>query len=120
MGKYIHVVEDDEDIRFIIEFILKDSNFEVKLSPTAKHFAETLPQHRPDLILLDIMLPDGDGRDICRSLKSNQATKDIPVIMMSAHAAEMEATNTSMANDFIRKPFDIENFLTRIDKLIVD
>lgn len=119
MGKYIHVVEDDEDIRHIIEFILKDSNFEVTVSPTVQHFVESLPKHRPDLILLDIMLPDGDGRDVCRSLKSDIATKDIPIIMMSAHVPEYDVKSTTMANDFIGKPFDIENFLKRIDNLIV-
>ncbi|RYE53081.1 MAG: response regulator transcription factor, partial [Sphingobacteriales bacterium] len=63
MNKRIHVVEDDEDIRYIIDFILKDSQFDVTLSPTATHFNEAIKGAQPDLILLDIMLPDGDGRD---------------------------------------------------------
>lgn len=120
MSKRIHVVEDDEDIRYIIEFILTDSNYEVSVSPTAKDFAESLPGNFPDLILLDIMLPDGDGRDICRCLKSNNSTKDIPIIMMSAHAGEKEIAEKCHANDFIKKPFDIEHFLTSINRLIVD
>ncbi|RZL12364.1 MAG: response regulator, partial [Pedobacter sp.] len=106
------------DIRYIIEFILKDSDFDVSLSPTAKDFDESIDHSQPDLILLDIMLPDGDGRDICRRLKTNESTKNIPVVMMSAHAAEKDVIESCFANDFIKKPFDIDNFLSRINKLI--
>lgn len=118
MRKRIHVVEDDEDIRFIIDFILKDANFEVELSATASHFREAIKTSKPDLFLLDIMLPDGDGRDICQSLKNDPDTKHIPVIMMSAHATESGILETYCADSFIRKPFDIDQFLGQINSYL--
>lgn len=116
MHKRIHVVEDDEDIRFIIEFILKEADFDVELSPNATHFNQVFPTSRPDLFLLDIMLPDGDGRDLCKKLKEDPETRNIPVIMMSAHATESGLMENYQADAFIKKPFDIDDFLDKINR----
>ncbi len=118
MNKRIHVVEDDEDIRFIIDFILRDANFDVELSASATDFYEKINYSNPDLILLDIMLPDGDGREICKKLKADASTKNIPIIMMSAHVAENDAIVVCNADDFITKPFDIDSFIHKITRLV--
>jgi two-component system phosphate regulon response regulator PhoB len=107
MKKYIHVVEDNEDIRYIVEFFLSDFDYEVQVSATAKEFIESLEKPLPDLYLLDVMLPDGNGLEICRYIKNNTATKHIPVIIMSANANEQEVKRESDANAFINKPFDL-------------
>jgi len=116
MGKRIHIVEDDEDIRFIIYYILTDSGYTVTESGTAKEFQEYISTEKPDLILMDVMLPDGNGIVLCRKLKENPQRSDVPVIIMSAHAAEKSVLEEACAEDFISKPFDINIFLAVVNK----
>ena len=116
MKKYIHVVEDNEDIRYIVEFFLSDFDYEVQVSATAKDFVNSLDNPLPDLYLLDVMLPDGNGLEICRYIKTNKDTKHIPVIIMSANANEQEVKKESDANDFISKPFDLTDLADCIKK----
>jgi len=116
MKKYIHVVEDNEDIRYIVEFFLSDFDYEVRVSATAKEFIKSLDNPLPDLYLLDVMLPDGNGLEICRYIKNNKTTQHIPVIIMSANANELEVKRDSDANDFINKPFDLMDLATCIKK----
>lgn len=116
MSKQIHIVEDDEDIRFIIYYILTDSGYTVTESATAKEFVNYISTEKPDLILMDVMLPDGNGIGLCRNLKEDSQTSHIPVIIMSAHAAEKSVLEEACAEDFISKPFDINVFLTAVNK----
>ena len=116
MKKYIHVVEDNEDIRYIVEFFLSDYDYEVQLSATVKDFVSSTKNPYPDLYLIDVMLPDGNGLEICRHIKNNNKTKHIPVIIMSAHINEQEIKKQANADDFISKPFDLNNLVARIEK----
>ncbi|WP_424494643.1 response regulator transcription factor [Salinimicrobium sp. GXAS 041] len=111
--KEIFIVEDDEGIRELIEFLLVSHNYSVKTFPSARSFQKIVPQEIPDLFLLDIMLPDGNGLDLCKDLKKKEVTKKIPVLLMSAHA---NINKLEGADDFIAKPFDIEELLQRIRK----
>ncbi|MDB5120795.1 MAG: response regulator [Sphingobacteriales bacterium] len=115
MIKHILVVEDDENIREVLEYILNDSGYEVKSTSTAREFFHKIEASNPDLIILDINLPDGDGRELCKAIKSNVRTKNIPVIMMSASLNISEILKESGANDFIPKPFNIDSFLNHVD-----
>lgn len=117
--KEIFIVEDDDGIRELIEYLLISHNYKVQTFPNAERFKNTINSQSPDLILLDIMLPDGNGLEICEGLGEKDETNDIPVLLMSAHA-EVDAKKTSNARDFIAKPFDIEDFLHRIEKHIQD
>ncbi|MCX2481086.1 response regulator [Pedobacter sp. MC2016-15] len=116
MKKYIHVVEDNEDIRYIVEFFLADFDYEVQLSANVKDFIGSLNGPLPDLYLVDVMLPDGNGLEICNHLKNSQATKHIPVIIMSAHSNEREIKRDTTADDFISKPFDLNDLVAAIEK----
>lgn len=116
MLKHILVVEDDPDISEIIEYILSDSGYEVDTSATATEFFRRFEELNPDLIILDVRLPDGDGRELCKAIKSNIKTRSIPVIMMSAHLDITQAIKEAGANDFIPKPFDINNFINRVGR----
>ena len=115
MIKHILVVEDDENIREVLEYILNDSGYKVNSTATAQDFFKRIEASDPDLIILDINLPDGDGRELCKAIKSNVRTKNIPVIMMSASLNISEILKESGANDFIPKPFNIDNFLNQVD-----
>ncbi len=117
MRKIVVVVEDNRTIRELIKYVLEASQFEVVAFGTATTFLSAAHDIRPDLYLLDIMLPDGDGIGLCKLLKSKKDTCKTPVIMMSAHT---DQTNPECdAVDFIEKPFDIYNFISRIQRQIV-
>lgn len=68
----------------------------------------------PDLILMDIMLPDGNGLEMCRDLYADKSAAHIPVVLMSAHTAEYQVHRENCARDFIAKPFDIDEFIARV------
>lgn len=102
------IVEDNPDIRDLIGFILTEDAYQLKMCPTAISFQDEIAKKLPDVIVMDIMLPDGDGTDLCRVVKNNPATQHIPVLLMSAHKSELK-TETG-ANSFIPKPFNIIDF----------
>lgn len=116
--KTIFLVEDDQSLRELIHFLLTDKNYEVEAFPNATSFEKRLKTSEPDLILMDIMLPDGNGVDLCKGLKSSNYKNEIPVLLMSAHANPSIADNSG-ACDFIKKPFDIEELYTRIEKHVI-
>ena len=115
MSKLIQVIEDDEAIRDVIEYLLQESEFEVNVAANAKEFKINLFNTLPDLILMDVKLPDGDGIQLCRQLKQSLDTRHIPVIIMSAHAPAEASSKTAFADDFISKPFDLNDLLKRIE-----
>ena len=78
----IYIVEDDTNIREIESFALKNSGYQVEDFPNAKEFYSALKDKKPDLVLLDIMLPDEDGMEILKKIRGNKNTKDVPVIMV--------------------------------------
>ncbi|WP_316814834.1 response regulator [Pedobacter nyackensis] len=114
MSKCIYLVEDDDDIRFIVEYVLIEEGYEVKAFGTASEFHKGLSTNKIDLIILDVMLPDGNGIDICRKLKTNNQTSHIPVVIMSAHAAEKSILEEACADGFINKPFDLKDLTNQI------
>ena len=111
--KEIYVVEDDEGIRELIEILLQSHNYTVKTFPNARSFQNTVPGKLPDLFLIDIMLPDGNGINLCKDLKASEYTLKIPVVLMSAHA---DINHVDGADDFIAKPFDVDELLKRIEQ----
>lgn len=118
MAKLIHVIEDDDDIRYILEYILLEANYKATLFSTAAAFEQALTGVKPDLIILDVMLPDGNGIEICRRLKINPEILHIPVLIMSAHAAAQSILEEACADDFISKPFDLDQFIDRVNHLL--
>ncbi|MFW0718556.1 response regulator transcription factor [Pedobacter sp. N23S346] len=112
--KKVCVLEDDDDIREIIGFLLESEHYEVFAYPSVKDFTLGATAVMPDVFILDIMLPDGNGLDVCNEIKSNVRLSSIPVIMMSANYTENDVKTTCNAQDFIRKPFDIGDFVDRV------
>jgi two-component system phosphate regulon response regulator PhoB len=118
MGKIIQVVEDDRDIRFILEYVLADLGFVLETFDSVKSFSHRGRRDNVDLILLDVQLPDGNGIDLCRHLKTSELTKHIPIVIMSANASSTRAIIDGKADDFIAKPFDLDEFVARIHKIL--
>ena len=117
--KKVLVVDDNADILHVISMILDMEGFEVECCDNGHCIGDTITSFGPDLILLDIMLGDMDGREVCRSLKTNPRTGHIPVIMISAsHNLYDRQEQPCLADDFIAKPFDIDNLAKKVNQYI--
>jgi two-component system phosphate regulon response regulator PhoB len=113
--KRIHILEDDQEIRNVIEILLKEEGFELQLSSSFSELKKNIQDAMPDLFLLDVMLPDGNGAEICEDLKTDIFTKHIPIIVMSAQNNSEQKAIDAFADDYISKPFDIYDVLERIN-----
>ena len=112
----IYVLEDDKSILEIEEYALTASSYEVRGFETAAEFGEALGQKLPDLIILDIMLPDADGNEILKDLRQHPKTADIPVIMVTAKSTELDKVRgfDLGADDYIAKPFGVLELISRV------
>lgn len=115
--KKVLVIDDDESILEVVTLVLEAEGYEVETANSGRYIHRLL-QSPPDLIILDILLSGEDGRNICSYLKNQDLTRNIPVIMFSAHykGDVSHILNQSKADSFLAKPFDI-NDLTHLVKL---
>ncbi|RZL40132.1 MAG: response regulator, partial [Pedobacter sp.] len=111
--KEIFILEDNQDLRELYEYILEGENYRITTFATVTAFMEKAT-HVPDLYLLDVMLPDGNGLDLCVELKNRVSSANVPVILVSAHKQLHEIKATCPSADFIAKPFDIEFLVNKI------
>lgn len=116
MGAKILVVEDEAALSELLSYNLTKEGFEVSLSADGEDAVIAVDEQRPDLILLDWMLPTQSGIEVCRQIKARPETRDIPVIMLTARGEEedrIRGLNTG-ADDFITKPFSMTELVARI------
>lgn len=111
----ILVVDDDVDILSVMEILLSMKGFEVQVTSKGENTFPKIESFKPDLILLDVLISGYDGRVICKQLKSNKETSHIPVIMFSAHPGAAATIADYGANDFIAKPFDVNNLMKKVN-----
>lgn len=116
----IYVVEDDRNIQEIETFALSSSGYSVRGFDNAKQFYEAMEKELPNLVLLDIMLPDEDGIDILRKIRSRRDTHSIPVIMVTAKTGEVDKVRglDSGADDYMTKPFGVMELLSRVKAVL--
>lgn len=116
----IYCVEDERNIRELLVYTLGTTGFEAKGIRNGKELRKALKEEIPQLILLDIMLPGEDGYSILEKLKSNQETRDISVIMVTAKEAEYDKVRAldSGADDYITKPFGMMEFIARVKAVL--
>lgn len=119
MQKRILIVDDDESILDALSLILSDADFIVKAISRGSKTLMEVNRFKPNLILLDVLISGWDGRKICKTLKASDQTKDIPIIMISAHPSAHRSVIECGANDFIAKPFDTHELLYRVCKQFV-
>jgi DNA-binding response OmpR family regulator len=114
--KKIVVIEDDADLFALLKYNLEKEGFAVAGAQTGKGAVEFCRRERPDLILLDIMLPDSDGLDICKGVRTISELAHVPVIFLTARASETDRiVGLELgANDYIVKPFFIRELIARI------
>ncbi|HEV8084745.1 MAG TPA: response regulator [Chitinophagaceae bacterium] len=113
--KRILVVDDDKDILNILKLMLQMNGFEVMVTPNGDEALSKSLSYSPQLVLLDVFLSGSDGRDICNILKQNPLTKNIPVVIFSAHSNLPDVLKVCKADDFISKPFDINELVQKIN-----
>ena len=116
----IYIVEDDTNIREIESFALKNSGYQTQDFGNAKEFYRAVKEKKPDLVLLDIMLPDEDGMEILQKLRKNPETKRLPIIMVTAKATELDRVKglDLGADDYIIKPFGVMELISRVKALL--
>jgi two-component system alkaline phosphatase synthesis response regulator PhoP len=116
----IFIVEDDKNIREIESFALKNSGYEVCEFEAAEAFFAKIDEASPDLIILDIMLPDIDGLAVLNQLRENKKTQTVPVIMVTAKSSEIDKVKglDIGADDYITKPFGVMELVSRVKALL--
>lgn len=120
MNKPIVIVEDDESIRTMLEYYFKSLNYQVLAFESGETMFEALGSAVPELCLLDIMLPGMDGLEILRRLRAGTATRQVPIIMLTARATEMDkVTGLELgADDYIAKPFGLMELQARVKAVL--
>jgi two-component system, OmpR family, alkaline phosphatase synthesis response regulator PhoP len=114
--KTILVIEDDEEIIGLLRFNLENHGYRVMTADEGKKGLDFAKKLKPDLILLDIMLPGIDGYEVCRSLRAHEGMENIPIIMITARSEELDVVLGLElgADDYVTKPFSIRELLSRI------
>ena len=116
----IYVVEDDKNIREIESIALTNSGYRVEMFEYAKDFLQALKEQIPDLLLLDIMLPEADGLQLVEQLRKDAATRTMPIILVTAKTTEPDKVKglDIGADDYLTKPFGLMELISRVKALL--
>jgi DNA-binding response OmpR family regulator len=117
--KKILVVDDEPDIVEFLQDLLEQVGYTVAITDKAEYVEKPYDGGLPDLILTDVLLSGKDGREIVKHLKSQEETRHIPVIMFSAHPTVEKTVRAAGADDFVAKPFEIDEILAKIAKHVL-
>jgi two-component system, OmpR family, phosphate regulon response regulator PhoB len=120
MASRILIIEDEPDIRKTIDYNLSRESFEVFQAASIAEGEQAIQQHKPDLVILDLMLPDGSGLTLCRDIKSDPATKNTLVILLTAKADELDRVIGFElgADDYVTKPFSVRELILRVKAIL--
>ena len=120
MSRLIAVVDDEPDILELVALHLKKAGFSVRAFPDAGQFQKSLTSSVPDLVVLDLMLPDTDGIDVCRDLKRDGRTAHVPVVMLTARGEEFDRVLGLEigADDYVTKPFSPKELVARVKAVL--
>lgn len=112
----IYIVEDDDNIRELEAFAMKNSGYDTQCFESSKEFYQGIAKAVPDLILLDIMLPGDDGLTVLKNLRDDPAAEKIPVIIISAKTTELDRVKglDLGADDYLCKPFGVMELVSRV------
>jgi len=116
--KRILCIEDEQEMIDLIRLILNRRGFEVKGANGGKEGLEIIRKDKPDLVLLDLMMPDMDGWEVYQQMKANEETRNIPVIVVTAKAQSIDKVlglHIAKVDDYIAKPFSPQELLTSVD-----
>jgi DNA-binding response OmpR family regulator len=124
-GKYVLIVDDDPDLVETVAMMLESKGFEVGKAYDGIEGEEAIKKRRPDVLVLDVMMPRKNGYQLCKELKSNKWTSDIPIILLTAVGEAVPTTSYSHAEgmateaeDFIPKPVDAATLVQAVQRLV--
>jgi DNA-binding response OmpR family regulator len=123
--KYVLIVDDDPDLVETVAMLLESKGYEVGKAYDGIEGEEAIKKRRPDVLVLDVMMPRKDGYKLCKELKANKWTQDIPVILLTAVGEAVSTTTythaegmTTEAEDFIPKPVDAKTLVEAVERLL--
>jgi two-component system phosphate regulon response regulator PhoB len=116
----ILIVDDEADLASLVEFNLKQAGLETAVALTGEQALQLAARSKPDLVLLDLMLPDISGRDVCRRLRANPQTRDVPIVMLTARGEEADRVQGFEvgADDYVTKPFSPRELVLRVKAIL--
>ncbi|MBL8921698.1 MAG: response regulator [Myxococcaceae bacterium] len=116
----ILIVDDEADLASLVEFNLKQAGFETAVALTGEAAVQLATRLKPDLVVLDLMLPDLSGRDVCRRLRANPLTSAVPVVMLTARGEEADRVQGFEvgADDYVTKPFSPRELVLRVKAIL--
>lgn len=116
----IYVVDDEVNIRELLAFNLEKAGYKVKSFADGRSFLEELGTKKPDLVCLDLMLPDYDGVELCKKIRHSPGISDLPILMLTARTTEFDTVIglEAGADDYLGKPFSVNEFLARVRALL--
>jgi len=117
-NKHILILDDDPDICTMIKMVLEYHGFMAIEADNEEKANQVLSSQQVDLIIMDMLLSGVDGTDVCRRIKSDKEKRSIPVLMFSAHPTAKETCLSAGADDFIPKPFEMNELIAKINFLI--
>ncbi len=121
MANKIMIVDDEPDVVDLVKIVLKSEGYEVVTANSGKEALDKIGNELPDLVLLDIMMPQMDGWEVYNHIKSNSKTKDIPVAMLTAKSQSIDkmiGLHVVQVDDYITKPFGRAELLERVKKIL--
>jgi CheY-like chemotaxis protein len=120
MAKRILIIDDEEDIVNLVKMILEDAGYTVESVTDGREALKALATNQFDLILLDIMMPFMSGWEVLETMRSQEATRDVPVALLTARASPREDNQPHPTDycEYITKPFEPDDFLRRIHKIL--
>ena len=120
MGKKIFIADDESGFVSTLTSRLEFEGFEITTTPDGKAALELIPIEKPDLILLDIMMPAVNGYQVCRELKENPETSSIPILMLTAKSQESDKFwgKEAGADAYVTKPFDMDELIAEMRALL--
>ncbi len=120
MTKKVFIVEDEPDLRDTLQFNFENEGFKVKSFPNGESFLETIKNDKPNLVILDLMLPGISGLDVCRDLRMNEVNENVAVVMLTAKSEEIDRIVGFElgADDYVTKPFSVRELILRVKVLL--
>ncbi len=123
--KYVLIVDDDPDLVETVAMLLESKEYEVGKAYDGIEGEQSIKKRRPDVVVLDVMMPRKDGYKLCKELKSDKLTQDIPVILLTAVGEAVSTTTythaegmSTEAEDFIPKPVDAKTLVEAVERLL--
>ncbi len=114
------ICDDEPDLAALVELNLKDAGFTVEVAHSGEAALQLARAHRPDLVLLDVMLPDVSGSEVCRRLKNDPVTAQVPVMLLTARTEEPDRVGgfEAGADDYVTKPFSVRELVLRVKAVL--